>query len=312
MSLAGDVPGLAVIGAERDPPGAELVHQRQQRVQVPGARRLADQQPHARPQPLAALLLRRRLVVRSDPGGGVRLQSAVEHARGVAVHVLRSLQAQLRELVRITGDHAREVHHLGQAQHASAAQQALQVSRGERSPRRLESRRRHARRGHEEHVQRQVGAGVGQPVHAVGAEHVCDLVGVGDHRRGAERQHQPGELVHQQHRRLEVQVRIDQAGDDVSPAGVQRVAAAVLTDAGDPAVAHGHVGLEPLAGVHRQHPAAAHDQVGRLVAACHRQPSREVGHGCEVYAFSILNTRKERELRACRPASRAIGLLVRR
>ena len=81
------------------------------------------------------------------------------------------------------GDDSREIHHLGEPDHARAPHQTLQVSRRERAPRRLELRRRHARRRHEEDVQRQVGTRVEQPVHAVRAEHVGDLVRVGDDAR---------------------------------------------------------------------------------------------------------------------------------
>jgi hypothetical protein len=55
-------------------------------------------------------------------------------------------------------------------------------------------------------------ARVEQPVDAVGAEHVRDLVRVGDDGGRAERQHEPRELVDEQLRRLEVHVRVDEAG----------------------------------------------------------------------------------------------------
>src|SRR5437763_844602 len=71
VSLRDDVVGVAVVGAERQPARPELGHERDQRLQVAGARSLADQHPHARAQPLATLLDRGRLVVGADPGGGV-------------------------------------------------------------------------------------------------------------------------------------------------------------------------------------------------------------------------------------------------
>src|SRR5713101_7529433 len=46
-------------------------------------------------------------------------------------------------------------------------------------------RSRHARRRHHVDVEGQVGAAIEQPVDAVGAEHVGDLVRVGHHRSGA-------------------------------------------------------------------------------------------------------------------------------
>ena len=78
VALLGDVLRLAVVGAEGEPVRAELVDERQQRVEVAGARSLADQQPHPRAQPLAALLDRAHLVVGADPGRRVRVQRLAE------------------------------------------------------------------------------------------------------------------------------------------------------------------------------------------------------------------------------------------
>ena len=51
------------------------------------------------------------------------------------------------------------------------------------------------------------------------------------------------------------------------PLASTRVAAVVLAQAGDHAAGHRHVGLEPLAREHREHPRTADDEVGRRVAA---------------------------------------------
>ena len=53
----------------------------------------------------------------------------------------------------------------------------------------------------------------------------------------------------------------------------------VLAQAGDEAVADGHVGLEPLAGEDGEDPPALDDDVGELVAAGHREASREIHAG---------------------------------
>ena len=71
---------------------------------------------------------------------------------------------------------------------------------------------------------------------AVRAEHVRDLVRVGDDRSRPEREDEPGELVDEQLRRLEVHVRVDEAGDDEAAGGVERLRALVVADSGDDAV----------------------------------------------------------------------------
>src|SRR5262249_13326040 len=75
-----------------------------------------------------------------------------------------------------------------------------------------------------------------QPVHAVGAEHVRDLVRVGHDRRRPERQHESSELVHQQLRRLEMHVGIDEPRHDVTAGRAARLVPFVLTGPGDVAV----------------------------------------------------------------------------
>ena len=153
------------------------------------------------------------------------------------VCVRRTFERELLELGRIAGDDAGEVHHLGQADHAAAAQETLEVTGRQRSARRLERRRGHARRRGEVHVERQAGADVEQPVDAVAAEDVRDLVRVGDDGRRSHRQHEPRELVDEQLRRLEVHVGVDEAGDDVRAADVERLLPLVLAEAGDVALA---------------------------------------------------------------------------
>ena len=116
-------------------------------------------------------------------------------------------------------------------------------------------------------------------MHAVGAEHVRDLVRVGDDRGRAEREDEPRELVDQQLRRLEVEVRVDEAGDDVAAGRIEGLAALVLAEAGDEAVDDRDVSVEPLAREGREDAAAADHEVGGLVAAGDREPSREPATG---------------------------------
>ena len=109
--------------------GPNSCDERQQRLEVARHRRLADQQPHAGAEPLPTLLDRERLVVGADAGGGVRVQRLAEHAGRMPVDVLGAVERELRELGRIAGDDAGEVHHLGEADHAPAPEQPLEVAR---------------------------------------------------------------------------------------------------------------------------------------------------------------------------------------
>ncbi len=83
-------------------------------------------------------------------------------------------------------------------------------------------------------------------MHAVRAEYVRELVRIEDDRRRPERQHEPGELVRKQLGRLEVHVRVDEAGYDEVPRSVDDLFALVLAEACDPAVCDRDVDVEPL------------------------------------------------------------------
>ena len=78
MALLGDVLRLAVVGAERDPARAEFLDERDQCLEIPRGRGLADQEPDPGAEPLPALLDRERLVVGADPGGDICVQRAPE------------------------------------------------------------------------------------------------------------------------------------------------------------------------------------------------------------------------------------------
>ena len=187
----------------------------------------------------------------------------------MAVDVLRACERDLLQLGGVAGDDAGEVHHLGDAEHAPPPEETLEVAAGQRPVRRLEVRGRNARRGHEVEVELQAFTRVEQPVDAVGAEHVRELVRIEDDGRRPERQDEPRELVGKQLRALEVHVRVDEAGDDPPAGGVHHLAAVVLPQAGDPPVCDSDVGFQPLAREHREHAAAAEDEVGGLVPARH-------------------------------------------
>ena len=185
VARVGDVLGVAIVRAERDAPGPVLLDEREERPQVPRHRRLADEQPHSYADALAAFLDRQRLMIRVDARGRVRLQVAPHEPGCVAVDVLRTLDRELRELSLRAGDDAREVHHLAETEDPSPPHQRLEIARRQSAAWRLEGRGGHARRRHEVDVELEIRRRVEEPVHAVDAEDVRDLVRVGDDSRRA-------------------------------------------------------------------------------------------------------------------------------
>ncbi len=81
----------------------------------------------------------------------------------------------------------------------------------ERRARRLERARRNGRRSEHEHLERQALAGVDEPVHALGAERVRELVRIADDGGRAARDQHARQLGEAELARLDVHVRVDEA-----------------------------------------------------------------------------------------------------
>ena len=113
---------------------------------------------------------------------------------------------------------------------------------------------------------------------AVGAEHVRELVRIAHDRGRPARDDDARELRRQQLGRLDVDVRVDQAGDEMAPGRVDPLVALVRADARDPPARHGDVAVEPLAREGGEHPRAGHDQVGLGVAARDGEQVRPRAH----------------------------------
>ena len=90
---------------------------------------------------------RRRLVVGLDAGGEVRVERRTADARAVAVDAQPTGRGDPRQHLRIAGDHAREVHDLGDAERAVAFDHLGDVGGVEVGAGALELRGRHAAGG---------------------------------------------------------------------------------------------------------------------------------------------------------------------
>ncbi len=115
------------------------------------------------------------------------------------------------------------------------------------------------------------GDSIEQPVDAVGAEHVGDLVRVGHHRSGAVGQDGASELVDRQLGGFDVHVGVDEPGHEVRARDVLALPAVVAPKPDDVAVLDGDVDVEPLLGEYGEHLSARQHEVGRLVTPrdCH-------------------------------------------
>ena len=133
VPLLDDEPRLAVVGAEHAPVAPVSLDEGEQVAQVAGDRSFAKHHPHPEAPFLQRLFVGGRFVVGPNARGDVGVESRPANARRVAVDVVGETGLQLRHLGFGAGDDAGEVHHLGDADRAVPAQQALDVAGGERS-----------------------------------------------------------------------------------------------------------------------------------------------------------------------------------
>ena len=171
-----------------------------------------------------------------------------------------------RELVEHDGilrEEPGKIHQLGKPDHLLVPGVAHEIVRGERRPRGLEVRRRHAGRKLDAKVEGRRPRRVEKILEAGGAEDVADLVRIADRRRRAARQDAPLELVRRHQRRFAVDVRVDEPRHGDAPAGVDLDCALVaLVGADDAVAAHRDVAdLERAVG-EVEDPRVLDDEVG--------------------------------------------------
>ena len=271
VALAGKVAHVAVIGAERElvePAGdpARIGEQRPH-VVVHGARHDGDADAQA--QPLDHLVGLEGVVVVEDAGGGVAPQRLGGDAGAVAGDAPpgceRPVRLAGRRFLQIEGVALTERH----GERVAEPRQDLAL--GHRAAAEFEF----GGAGHlvgdlPEDAQR--GSGGAGDVHSHRSKHVGQAVGVGQHRGGAPRHHQPGQFARCEQRVLDVQVRVDEPRRHPAAGGVDLAArgqASGRRDGGDVRAADQHVATQHLPPVQRQHGAVAHRQVGGFGAGGH-------------------------------------------
>ena len=151
-----------------------------------------------------------------------------------------------------------------------------------------------ARRHGEQDLEREPAALLEHPADAVQAEHVGDLVVVDEDGRRAVREDRLGEPRDRDHRGLDVQVGVDQAGHEVRAVGVEDLGVRPARVAGvaehrDPPVLHRHVdAVVDLARVDVDEPAAGDQQVGgRAAHADVGEGLRGGGERCDGHGWTL-------------------------
>ncbi len=221
-------------------------------------------------------------MLRARAGRQVGLQVAAGEAWRVPVNGPAGGRCQLEHHVILTGEHAGEVHHLGQPQHTRPAEHLLDLVGAKFRAGGLQRGRRNAARRHEKDVnrparrlprrsrsprQRPALRGAQHILHACQAGDVSDLVGIGDDGGGPVRGDCCGELGGAEEAALDVNVSLDESGKHDCSVEVNLPGAVVLAHARYRVAAQRDVGVDHLAREHVEDLSAAQHQVRRLIAA---------------------------------------------
>ncbi len=292
VAVPEEVPRVAVVRREREALGVRGRHEREEVVEVLRGRALADPDVHPEADLLVRLGAREALVVRADAGADVRVQVEAGEERRVPVdrNAPAARVLHLRDDAGVAEEETRDVHHLGEPEHLRQVVERREVLRRERGARRLEVRRRDARREHDEDVhgkRRRRREEVANPRHA---PHVRDLVRVRHGRRSPVSGGEARERAGRRHRGLDVEVRVPERGGDVRAAKVQGVLRArgpVVAEAEDAVPFHADGPLVDLARQDVHDPGVPQDEIGgdRPAGGRHevgeRERSRRIAHAAD-------------------------------
>ena len=287
VPVAHQRPRMAVVGAKDEVARVEAAfrHRLHLRRHVVPGRPQPQHRPHPLPDPRHRVVGRRPLVVVRRPARRIGVERPAKVGRGV-VPAHRQPggcgRGDPRDHLRIVSDHAGEVHHLAQPDHAGPGQRLGDVGGGQLRPRVFQPRRARHAAGHLHiDVDGQAPRLVVHQPDAGQAQDVRDLVRVDEHRGGAVRDHGADELGHGDEAAFDMHVRVDETRDKVAAGGVDDLGpraygvGRVGADIGEASLGHDDVGAwDDLARIDVDPGAAADHQIGRTSAHRHVHKGR--------------------------------------
>jgi len=263
MSSLHEVVGMEVVrdeGAMRKRRGSD---ERKQVPEILGLRAFANQNVHPGAQLFPRLFEIRALVVGADARRQVGIEGPSRKQRRMAIAEAIGKKKDLLQYVREAGRGARVVHHLGQAENPFFVLEGGKVGGAQFRTGSLQGGRGNAGGHHEEEIHGKSARGAQHPADAVGAQHVRNLVGIGDDRRRPVGQRRPRQFRGRQHAAFDVEVPVDKAGTDKSARSIDDLASLVPAEADDPSAGNRNVGFEDLLGEDIEDAAAADDEFRR-------------------------------------------------
>lgn len=237
MALLGNVERVAVIGAQGDEGRCRPVQQRRQRIDILGHAAFADQHLHAFFQLFACLGKAGAFMAVADAAGGIGVELVTADQRAMAVDMIARERDQLVEHSIVMGKDAGEVHEFRQTDDRRVVAQGNEVIGGQPRAGGFKLGCGNTTRQLYPKVEGKLLRRIEEVTQALRAEHVGDFVRVADRGGGAVRQDATFKLVGRDQGAFNMQMRVDEAGDDHLVAGVDFTHAAIVVIGADDAVA---------------------------------------------------------------------------
>ena len=266
VALFQQIVGVLIVGAEHAAVSILAGEQGHQCLQIPGGSALPDHDELAPLQLGDGVLHIMALVVGVDAGGDVGVEVVALKVRGVAVDLLMVGLGRhdLLHGLLVTVDGAHKVHHLRKALYPGMVIEAVDGPIVQNGPGLVQRRGGDAGGQHEPHVYRQVLCGLQHILDAIGAHDVSDLVGIRYHRGGSVRQDGLHELRGADQGAFQMNVGIQETGENDLAGAVHLRPALIASHAHDQTFRHSNVHGGQFIGEHVDKGGVFQHQIRRL------------------------------------------------
>jgi len=269
VAVGNDILNMAVIAAERAAPRVAGRNAGQERSEVLGGGAFAYKDVAAPAKVLAHLLKRGALVGIRNAGDEIGVEIPAKQAWGVSVHNFAVGRTELDfcQYVVVAGDDAGEVHHFADTGHFGVVDELFQFFSGKDRAGILERRRRNTGGEGDKNIERQVSPVFQHVPDAFQSVDVGDFVRIGHDAGSAVREYQPGETRGAHHAGFDMDVGVDEAGQQVGSSRVNDFHRLGMREAEDFASAHADVRFPDFAGQHVHQLRVGNEKVGGAAPA---------------------------------------------
>ena len=203
-----------------------------------------------------------------DASRYVGIQHKACHRRRVPIQYAAIEQGNFVQHAFVAQRHARIIHQLGQARHPVMFQQRRKIRRFQLRARSFHVRGWHATRGHDKHIKISAFGAFQHITDAGDAQHIGDLMRVGDYAGDAVRQDSARKFRWRHQAAFDMHMRVDQPGRDKRAVQINFMGAAIASaKPDDMPVMHRDVGRINLAADHIDQASIAQEQICRHIGA---------------------------------------------